>query len=127
MDGIVDSIDASVEYQKEKFLLVEAETRDQDSHISNLTKNVTILDVELQNNEIQLKNFANQVNHRTRTILKTENNLKQKVAGIEKMTGNFTGKLDSVSDTVDKNYVAFEVGLRHAATSAADARQKGKK
>lgn len=121
----MDAIDSNVEYQKEKFILVEAETHEQDLNIHNLNQNVTHLDVELQNNEIGLNNLANTVNYRTRNIMKTESDLKKKVAGIEKMTGNFTGQLGAVSDVVEKNYVAFEVGLRHAATSAADARQKG--
>lgn len=127
LDGLMDAIDSNVEYQKEKFILVEAETHEQDLNIHNLNQNVTHLDVELQNNEIGLNNLANTVNYRTRNIMKTESDLKKKVAGIEKMTGNFTGQLGAVSDVVEKNYVAFEVGLRHAATSAADARQKAQK
>ena len=57
--------------------------------------------------------------------MKSEQQLKDKVKQVEKLTGNVTGKLETIDDTVQKNYVAFEVGLRHAATQAVDAKQKG--
>lgn len=127
LDSLVDTIDANVEYQKEKFLSVQANSQDHEKAIEEVKFNITDLDHTIQNHNIEMKNFEKKVNYRTNTIYRKEQALTEKVAGIEKLTGNFTGQLESVSNDVEKNYVAFEVGLRHAATSAADARQKAQK
>jgi len=127
LDGMVESIDANVEYQKEKMFAVQAESAGHDHQISNLKQNVTFLDVRAQNNQIELNNFEKKINYKNRIFEKSEKELKEKVNGLEKMSGNFTGQLSEVENVVEKNYVAFEVGLRHAATSAADARQKAQK
>lgn len=106
--------------------MVQADHQSHEAEITDMKQNITYLDILAQNNEIELSNFENKINHKTNHILKSEKDLKAKVNQVEKMTGSVTGKLDDIDETVQKNYVAFEVGLRHAATQAVDAKQKGK-
>ena len=125
LDDFVGGIDSSVEYQREKLLVVQADHQSHEAEITDMKQNITHLDILAQNNEIELANFENKINHKTNHIMKSEQQLKDKVKQVEKLTGNVTGKLETIDDTVQKNYVAFEVGLRHAATQAVDAKQKG--
>ena len=125
LDDFVGGIDSSVEYQREKLLMVQADHQSHEAQITDMKQNITHLDILAQNNEIELANFENKINHKTNHIMKSEQQLKDKVKQVEKLTGNVTGKLETIDDTVQKNYVAFEVGLRHAATQAVDAKQKG--
>ena len=105
--------------------MVQADHQSHEAQITDMKQNITHLDILAQNNEIELANFENKINHKTNHIMKSEQQLKDKVKQVEKLTGNVTGKLEIIDDTVQKNYVAFEVGLRHAATQAVDAKQKG--
>merc|ERR1712157_295897 len=92
---------------------------DNQIQITLLESNVTKLDTRFAKNAAQMNNFKHNINHKTETILKKEQNLEKVVNLVRKESANFTSMIDTVSAEVNSHHLAFEKGLKTASTSAA--------
>ena len=126
LDNKVYQIDSSVDSQNKKVSELTLNSFGVNEEIEIINHNLTNVEITLNEFESDTKDFKRKVNYQNRVLMNKENKLKTKVLGIEKITGNFTGAIHHVEEEIENNYVAFEIGLRHASTSAADARQQGK-